>query len=54
MPSVVPEWTGVTVTTTVTKTGSTIAGDAARTVVVHVDAYDPALAWRGAVVAQGK
>ena len=51
VPDAVPEWMAVTVTTAVKKDGSTIAGDTARTVVVHVDAYDPALAGRGTVVA---
>jgi hypothetical protein len=42
---------GVVVTKSVTKEGSVITGDAPRMVVVHVEAYDPALVGRGTVVA---
>jgi hypothetical protein len=51
-PATAPEWMGVVVTTTVTKDGSTITGDTARWLVLHVDAYDPALIGRGTVVAE--
>lgn len=51
VPTTVPEWIGVIVTTAVTKDGAEISGDKARLVVVHVDTYDPTLVGRGTVVA---
>jgi PKD repeat protein len=50
-PGTVPEWMGIVVTSTVTKTGSLIKGDTAGMIVVHVGAYEPALTGTGTVVA---
>jgi hypothetical protein len=54
VPATVPEWMGVLVTKSVSKDGPVISGDTVHMVVVHVDAYDPALAGRGTVVASMK
>jgi PKD repeat protein len=51
VPTAVPAWMGVIVTTAVTKDGAVITGDATKLVVVHVDTYDPALVGQGTVVA---
>jgi len=50
-PASVPEWMGVIVTSGVTKEGAVISGNRPGLVVVHVEAYDPALAGTGLVVA---
>ena len=50
-PTTVPEWMGIIVTSAVTKDAAEITGNKLRLVVVHVDAYDPALLGRGTVVA---
>jgi PKD repeat protein len=52
VPTTVPEWMGVIVTTAVTKDKAVITGDKTRLVVVHVDTYDPALVGQGTVVAE--
>jgi hypothetical protein len=51
VPTTVPAWMGVIVTTAVTKDGAVITGDTTKLVVVHVDTYDPALVGQGTVVA---
>jgi hypothetical protein len=51
VPTTVPEWMGVIVTSAVTKDAAEITGNKTRLVVVHVDTYDPALVGRGTVVA---
>jgi len=50
-PAEVPTWVGVVVAATVRKDGSTISGNTARILVVHTDAYDPAVLGRGTVAA---
>jgi PKD repeat protein len=50
VPTTVPEWMGVVVTTAVTKDGAVITGEKTRLVVVHVDTYDPALIGQGTIV----
>jgi PKD repeat protein len=47
----VPAWTAVIVASKVTKSGSTIHGDAARIVVVHTRGFNPLLGGWGTVVA---
>jgi PKD repeat protein len=50
-PAEVPAWVAVIVATTVRKDGSTISGNTARILVIHTDAYDPAVLGRGTIAA---
>ncbi|HEY6961517.1 MAG TPA: PKD domain-containing protein [Gaiellaceae bacterium] len=50
-PPTVPEWMAIEVATQIAKDGSSITASAKGMVIVHVDAYDPALAGRGTVIA---
>ena len=50
VPTTVPAWLGVVVTSAVTKDAAEIKGNKTGLVVVHVDTYDPALVGRGTVV----
>ena len=54
VPATVPEWMGVLTTKSVTKDGAVITGDATHMIVVHVDAYDPALVGRGTAVGSAR
>jgi PKD repeat protein len=50
-PASVPEWMAVLVASRIAKEGSLITPASSRTVVVHVDSYDPRLSGTGTVVA---